>query len=234
MNPTVIMAIWGRQSIVEVNLRLLAMQNCQIVVVCSINEDSNFVRGLKLPNIHIVTTSNNPLGKKWQFGVDHARTLGANPVIILGSDDFLSANFIEKACELSKYHDFVFFDNWFIHAQKEQKNYFLKYNMIKYGKPPLGSGRVYSERFLERHNWALFDTGKDWHLDDFAYFTMKSEDKILLNPTGMNILAVKGSWDTMNSLDKILSSDSIDWSHEKQIDQYFNFPKSVKETFQNL
>lgn len=234
MNPVVVMAMWGRRQLVEVNLRLLSLQKCQIIVVASIQEDFDFLRGLQIPHLQIVPAPNNPLGRKWQTGVDQARILGANPVIICGSDDFFSANFIEKACNLSKYHDFIFFDNWFIHTPKERKNYFLRYNMMKYDKPPLGSGRIYSHNFLEKRHWQLFDTGKDVHLDDFSWDNKKHEDKLLLNPADMNILAVKGNWEQLNPLDRILSSSSIDWNFEKEIDKHFNFPQSVHETFKGI
>lgn len=234
MNPTIVMAMWGRRPLVEINLRLLSTKNCQLIVVASIHEDFEFLRGLKIPQLHIVPCTNNPLGKKWQAGVDQARTLGANPVIILGSDDFLSDNFIEKASNLSKYYDFIFFDNWFIHEPKSAKNYVLRYNMMKHDKSPLGSGRVYSHSYLEKRHWQIFDTGIDVKLDDFAWKNVRHEDKILLNPPDMNILAVKGSWEQLNPIDRILSHPTIDWDFEKEIDKHFNFPKSIKETFQNL
>jgi hypothetical protein len=234
MNPVVVMAVWGRQKLVEINLRMLSEQKCQVIVVASAPEDFVFLRSLKLQNIQIVPHPNNPLGKKWQEGVDQARILGANPVIICGSDDFLSSNFIEKACELSKYHDFIFFDNWFIHEPKGCKNYTLRYNMAKYNKPPLGSGRIYSHDFLQKRHWQLFDTGKDIHLDNFAWENVRHQDRILMNPKDMHILAVKGDWEQINPIDKILSHSTIDWDHEKSIDQYFNFQKSVKETFQGI
>jgi hypothetical protein len=234
MNPVVVMAMWGRQSLVEINLKMLCRQNCRVVVVASAPEDISFLVSLKLQNIQIVQHSNNPLGKKWQEGVNHARILGANPLIICGSDDFFSENFIEKASELAKNNDFIFFDNWFIHSPKDQKNYTLRYNMIKHGKPPLGSGRIYSKKYLDKRHWQLFDTGKEIHLDDFAWNNLRHEDKILLNPMGMHILAVKGSWEQINPLDRILSHSTIDWDHEKEIDKYFNYPKSIQETFKGV
>lgn len=231
MNPIVVIACWGRLPLLEINLRLLSYQNVKVVVVTSTDED---FAALHKSTATAIKTANNPLGRKWQAGVEKARELGADPLIILGSDDFLSNNFISKACDLAKYHDFVFFDEWYIHAPKEQKNYFLKYNMMLYDKPPLGSGRVFSKRFLERHEWKIFDSERDWHLDNFIWETKHYEDRLHWNPDGMNILAVKGPWEAMNSLDKILSTPTIDWSYALDIDRQFNFTKPVKEIFKNL
>lgn len=234
MKPVVVMAVWGRMRLVEINLRLLSTQNCEIIVVASIQEDFDALRAMNIPHLQIVPAPNNPLGRKWQIGVDQARILGANPLIICGSDDFLSQDFIEKASNLAKFHDFIFFDNWFIHTPKDEKSYFLRYNMMKFSKPPLGSGRIFSLNFLEKRHWQLFDTGKDRLLDDFAWHNTRHEDKILLNPPGMHILAVKGEWEQLNPLERILSAESIDWDYEKEIDKHFNFPKTIKELFQNL
>jgi hypothetical protein len=55
-----------------------------------------------------------------------------------------------------------------------------------------------------------------------------------MNPPDMNILAVKGAWEQMNPIENILSSSTIDWNYEKEIDKHFNFPKSVKETFAQI
>jgi hypothetical protein len=232
MNPVVVMAMYGRRKLVETNLRLLSEQNCTVVVAASIYDDFNFLRELRIPNLQIIPTSNKPLGRKWQEGVDSCRILDANPLIILGSDDFLSQNFVKKACELAKEFDFVFFDKWFILDQQSGKQYSLRYNMMKHGKPPLGSGRIFSKAFLERHHWQLFDTSLNIKLDDFIYDNILSDDKILLNPDGMNILAVKGNHETMNPLNKILSNQTIDWTPEKTIAGAFNFRKPIKELFE--
>lgn len=228
MNPVVVMAMYGRRSLVEINLSLIP---CQVVVAASIHEDFDMLRSLKNPNVQIVPTSNYPLGKKWQDAVDCARILQADPLIILGSDDFLSKCFIARACEMAVDHDFCFFDHWFIHDQVSKKQYSMRYNMMKYGKPPLGSGRIFSKAFLDRRSGQIFDTSLSVKLDDFAYENVISSDKILLNPEGMHVLAVKGRHESLNPLDRILSTESIDWTEEKNIDQYFNFEKPIKEMF---
>jgi hypothetical protein len=234
MNPIIVMAVWGRLPLVDINIRLLLSQGAQIVLVTSIEQDYNYFKLLKLAGVHIISVPNNPLGKKWQSGVDKAKELGANPLIICGSDDFLSNGFIKKACDYSRYHDFIFFDNWWIYEPRGNKSYYLRYNMFRYDKPPLGSGRIYAPRMLDRNGWSIFDSGKDWHLDNHSWETKHFEDRLFPNPDGMNILAVKGFWETMNPLDKILNSDTIDWNEEPDIDSHFNFSKKISEIFKGL
>lgn len=227
MNPIVVMAVYGRRPLVEINLRLLTEQKCQLVVMASLQDDFDFLRQLKLKNLQIIPAPNSPLGRKWQMGVDQSRILDADPLIILGSDDFLNQNFIERACELSPIHDFICFNEWHIYAPKDKKSYSLKYKTMF----PLGGGRVYSREFLDRRQWRLFDAEKERLLDDFAWQTTEYKDSILFNPAGMHILAVKGQWEQLNPLDKILSADSISWKEVKTLDHLFNFSKPIQKLF---
>lgn len=224
-NPVVIMAMWGRKGFVEVNLRHL---DATVIVASSLQDDFDFLRSLRAPNLQIVPTSNYPLGAKWQSAVEAARIIGADPLITLGSDDFLSAGFVKRATELSHHNDFIFFDKWFIFDRESRKYYSLDYQMDKFGKPPLGSGRVFSRRFLEAHSWNLFDTSMNSRLDDFAWDNHHHQDRLLKNPDGMALLAVKGKHESMNSLNSILSSESIQW---KEVKETPDFGFNPKETF---
>lgn len=227
MNPIVLMAMQGRHSLVETNLRLLSQQKCEIVVVASLAEDFTFLRSLEIPHLQIVPASNYPLGAKWQSGVDQCRILQANPLIIVGSDDFLSADFIEKACELSQKIDFIYFTKWYIFDQISLKAYHLRYKMLF----PLGSGRVFSGKFLDKKQWKLFDSGMNHHLDDYVFDNLTESDSILINPDGMSLLAVKGKHETMNPLKNILHADTIVWDYCQDIDKHFEFDKPIKELF---
>ena len=228
MNPIIVMAMWGRRELVRKNLEML---DAQVIVASSLQEDFDFLRSLKVNNLQILPTSNRPLGAKWQHAVDAARLLGADPLIILGSDDFLSAGFVAKACHLTKDFDFIYFDKWYIFDTQSRKSYALDYQMARFGKPPLGSGRIYSKKFLDAHSGRLFDNGIDSRLDDYAWDQVNhANDQLLMNPDGMAVLAVKGPHEQLNPLSRILASDAIKWS-ECAIDQYFNFSKPIKEIF---
>lgn len=221
--------MYGRRQLMEINLRLLSKEECSIVVVASIQDDFDFLRGLRMKNLQIVPAPNHPLGHKWQIGVEACRIKDYDPIIILGSDDFLSHGFVTRAFEIMRFYDFVYFDKWFIYDKNKKENYSLDYQMVKFNKPPLGGGRIFSRRYLNRINFKLFDTQQESRLDDFAWNNRLGDCKELINPKDMHILSVKGDWDTMNSLDAILSSEKIAWKKENDLDTYFGF--NVKETF---
>jgi hypothetical protein len=99
---------------------------------------------------------------------------------------------------------------------------------------PLGGGRAFSKRYLDRHDWKLFDASMQRRTDDFAWEHARYEDNILFNPPDMNILSIKGNWEQMNSLDAILKADTITWDYEHEIDKHFNFERPIKEIFKGL
>lgn len=227
MNPVIVMCVWGRLELVEINLRLLESQYCKVVCVVSTKQDHEFINRLKLPYVHLFEHANIPLGQKWQFGAECARKLGADPVIILGSDDYLSENFVRIGSKMSKYNDFIYFDRWMIYEPGTQKGYSLQYQTTF----PLGSGRVFSKSFLDRYKWELFDTGRNYHLDEFIWDQTGFNDMILRNADGMNLLSIKGKWEAMNPLDKLLNTERIKWDYENNLDKHFNFNRPIKEIF---
>jgi hypothetical protein len=201
------MAMHGRQELVRKNL-LMQPKECNLIVVASDDNDVKFLERLALDNLHIVIHPNEPLGAKWQAGVDAAKKFDCEPLIILGSDDFLSDSFTDGACELMRAGvDFAYFTKWKIFDEVTQKTYALQYKIHF----PLGSGRCFSRRFLERHDWRLFDTSINVKLDDYAFDNLKVDDAVIVNPNGMHLMSVKGKHTTMNPLDKILQSPNIEW-----------------------
>jgi hypothetical protein len=238
MNPTVLMAVFGRRELVEINLRLLSAQSCQIVVVASLPSDFDYLRALAIPHLQIVPAPNRPLGNKWQVGADQCRILKADPLIILGSDDYLSGDFIRHAVELSKVNDLTCFNRWSVYDTKTRLAYALQYNdkMVHGGFFPLGSGRIFSARFLNRNYWQLFDSSRDRQLDDFAYYALRVSDVIQFNPVGLALLAVKGGWEQFNPLEKLLTAPNISWKKITvgELDLALDLGAPVAELFKSI
>jgi len=221
----------GRHEMVRRNIELLSKEKCQIVIVLSDPEDTAFLSSLGRSDLYYTIAKNEPLGHKFQQGVNCCRMLKADPLIITGSDDILSDGFIEKATEHCAHGiDFLCLNHWFIHHPTTGKDYKLRYRMTF----PLGGGRAFSKAYLDRHDWKLFDTSMNRRTDDFAWEDARYQDNIMFNPPDMNILSIKGNWSTLNNLDAILKADSITWDYEKEIDKHFNFDRPIKEIFKGL
>jgi hypothetical protein len=199
MNPIVLIATHERQEITLQNIRTLKEQSLvpKIVLVTSCEEEFLFYS--QVPDIFVLHSLNEPLGSKWQAGVDFSRTLKPDPLIITGSDDILARDFISLATDfVSAGGDFLGLQQWYILDPRIQHLFLFQYTP----EQPLGGGRVYSATFLEKINYQLFDTSAKKWLDDHGWNLAQSQNKRICQAP--YILAVKGRWPVMNPLQKTL------------------------------
>jgi hypothetical protein len=171
--------------ITTINIKQLIFQGVKVVLVCSDTAEKRYYENF---DIHVVMAPNNPLGQKWQAGVDYARQFDPSHIVITGSDDLLSIGFFEKYC----HEQVIGFWAWYIWSI--DKLFHLQY----FPNQPLGGGRVYPKKILDSLNWRLFDTTKNKCLDDYAYKMLGGEYVKNVRP---EILAIKGNWPMMNPVD---------------------------------
>ncbi len=205
------MATHNRKEITDNNLRSLAGNH--VILVVSQLDEKEYYRA-KFPNVTVVKCMNEPLGRKWNAGVEKAREMGANPLIIVGSDDFLSN-------KLRNGHSFIGLTKWFSFDEVGKSMYHTEY--INFNKEfPIGSGRAYSKELLDKCDWQIFDIKAKRLLDDLGYKQARDFGKIALLDTP-EILAVKGKWICMNPIKAYLTSKNIkaeksDLSHLEKFD----------------
>jgi hypothetical protein len=237
MNPVVLIATHNRIAITEANIRSLYAQKQAmptVVLVCSTHTDYEYFRN-KFVNLHVLQSPNEPLGNKWQTGVEYCRTLKADPLIILGSDDLLSSNAVQLSSEMCKYYDFIGFAMWSVYDITNKAHYIMRYNSnVVYKNFTLGAGRFYSKRLLDRFNWKLFNTSLDRNLDNLGHEnTFKhSETPYLIRNFATFypwVMSVKGTWSCLNDTTKLLRSDNLDIQrgHSKQEIIEGLFPKDL-------
>lgn len=207
MNPVVLICTHDRVEITATNIHALLLQSVipKIVLVCSHrNERDYFLR--EFPELSIVALrGNNPLGKKFQAGVDLAMGLNPNPLIITGSDDILGTDFIKTACNyITSGVHFIGLKQWFIYHKS--KLYLFDY----VPDIPLGT-RAYSLKMLLTIKGQIFDSGRDRLLDDEGYHkAKKTKLKMMIVKDairdGLKVVSVKGEWPMMNSFEAIMKS----------------------------
>lgn len=187
MMPFVIIPTHQRIEITTINLKLLLLQEFNVIIIVSSHDERKHYSRL---GANVVMMGNKPLGAKWQAGVNQARKLNAETIIILGSDDLLCKDFKEKYCNT---HDlFTGFKKWYISHGNEL--YLIRYLINQ----PIGGGRIYKRELLDRIDWKLFDTGRNKLLDDYGWRQAKGCAKLIYEP---EILAVKGGWPVLNPVD---------------------------------
>lgn len=201
MLPAIVIASHRRQEITEKLVReLFSQADIYVILVVSDLNEYNHFKQINQPNFRIIKFANNPLGAKWQRGVDEARKLNATSVIILGSDDKLNNQFVEQANKyISQGFHFIGLKRYYI-IHKGFK-YLIDYKPVM----PLGGGRVYSAKLLDNIGWKLF-VNKDKQLDDYGWERVqKSGARMLLIKdilkAQMIITAMKGDWPMLNKFD---------------------------------
>lgn len=219
-------AFSGRHQIVDVSLRLLQNYkknlNLHIVIVGSGSSDDEYghVVSQQYPNVSYFSFNNEPLGAKWQFAVECAKLFNPKYLVILGSDDLLGTSFLNHIINIcSEKEDFINSDiamwglvSWYVfncNYTSSNNGILFKVNYTDH-QYTIGSGRIYSRKFLNSINWELFDvTFKKW-LDN------KGEDKLMDLSEKREILfnaalvSIKGEWFTINPIEDIVSSADID------------------------
>lgn len=174
--------------------KLLKEQNdIEIVVVVSDKSELN-----KYPNTHTIIVPNNPLGNKWQKGVNKARELNPEGIIILGSDDELCEGYVDNIRHLhSKGYEFIGVKQYYV--KHNRKLYFFNYKP----EQPIGGGRFYSKNLLDRIDWKIFKPNYNKHLDDYGYNQAINSGLLMcvikdVNKYDLKVTANKGSWPMMN------------------------------------
>lgn len=210
MNPVVLIATHNRVDVTKKNIISLMMQGVQPKIVLGVS-DQNEERAFKklFPEIEVYNCPNNPLGYKWQMGVNVAKKFNPNPFIVNGSDDILGIDFIENACRMIRdgFH-FIGLYRWYI--LHSGILYLYDYN----AEMPLGGGRCYSGEMLKELNYKLFDTQRDKHLDDYAWkhirgvFKMKAMVRDVVKE-GLQVVSIKGNWDMLNPFNKFAGSTNV-------------------------
>ena len=102
---------------------------------------------------------NEPLSGKWNAGMRLMQELEPDAVMITGSDDVISAPYIEAATrEIAKGADYVMFDTLCCYDMDTCRAYLSN-------PARMGAGRVLSRRLLDECNWQPWPDGLERRLD---------------------------------------------------------------------
>lgn len=207
-NPIVVIATHERKDITTRNINSLKAQSFlpKIVIVCSDHQELEYYKTL---GVSVMLEPNRPLGKKWQAGVNLAVKMGANPLVILGSDDILSKDYVKLSLQkLREGFDFIGTTHW-VSLEPEKKQIYHSHYVGVNENYPIGSGKVYSKRLLDKIGNLVFDVKAEKRLDDNGHKMITNRNpKIFLFKEPM-ILAVKGNWKQLNPFDKYLNVPTI-------------------------
>lgn len=205
--PVVVIATHERKELTTKNINelLLMTPKPKIVIVCSSQDELEYYKEL---GVNVVHYPNRPLGAKWQSGVNAAAKLGANPLIILGSDDFINNDYLKFALQkLNEGFDFIGLTHWMMDDVIGREKYHCQYTNLNVDFP-IGSGRVYSKSILEGIRWKVFNSSLDKHLDDQGFKNVKNRNAKIFLHRSPEVLAIKTGKE-MNTVEAYKRSRNI-------------------------
>ncbi len=186
-----------------------------VVLACSKDLDFQFAKEMQsnYKQVGVVHCKNNPLGNKWQIAINCARTLNPKTIMIVGSDDFISSEYIynnyKYVCENNS-NVMLGAKSWYMLDYRANKSLhempIWKISYKNHISMPLGAGRIYNAAFLDEINWQIFDRNLNTALDNKGYDTVLNKNKLVVYADDREgfILSIKGNWQAINSLKDIL------------------------------
>lgn len=202
-NPVVLIATHEREEITTKNIKSLEGK-CRIILVCSTKLELEYYKKL---GVTVILEPNKPLGRKWQCGVNVSVNMEPNPLIILGSDDFITDDYWNVLkTKIAEGYEFIGTTSWYNYDY--HRLYICKYTN-RNEDFPIGSGKAYSLKGLKKIRWKVFDTEAERKLDDRGTLQARAQNLKTYIHKEPSILAVKGKWPVMNKTEDYLRSRNI-------------------------
>ena len=160
----IVTALWGRSKLTEHVLRYYAGFKAPRVefVLVAVRSPEDADPAPDVPGWQYIEAHNEPLGQKFNAGLSLLSTLGVDAVMVVGSDDLVSAGYVDLVLtQMRKGTDHVAVRDLFIYCPPGK-------HVLYCESMPSGAGRVVSRRALDMMRWKLWDDDAPRYLDGGA------------------------------------------------------------------
>ena len=160
-----------------------------------------------IKNILFVKCLNNPVGYKFQFLVNIAKIIGFKNIVICGSDDFLSLDYIDNIYKIYKNDSnkklIYGMNNWYINFNNCVYKTILQNNKCEI----VGSGRLLTNEFLEKKNWNIYSKIKSSSIDYSSTYDLTKNNYGIIDNNDMFILSLKNhKYEIINNFNLIMNN----------------------------
>ena len=131
----------------------------------AVGTDYMFSQECEARGIHYADHENRPVGKKWHHGIRTFKDLDVTHIMILGSDDFVSNDFIKFCMEFSEDKDFTGCNDVYMYGAHPRRRGWREFFYFAYDGYLVGPGRCYSKRIVEMMNWHPWSDVRNSGLD---------------------------------------------------------------------
>lgn len=231
MKLSLVTGAWQRHTLFEFFCRyykdLQKKIDFELIVACS---EPETIAIAKKYGHSIAKIANQPLYRKFNAASEMAK--GSDYCIMIGSDDFLTAETLKHYIELFKEgYDYIFTLDWYFYDTKTKKGLYWKgySEPYRYGKG-CGAGRALSKNLMDKMKWNpwisgfdnLLDTGMEKQLDRIPH----TEYGFRLRDEGLFALDIKSD---VNMTKFERWDNSIEFDGKEMIKTYL--PKYADEIF---
>jgi hypothetical protein len=177
----------------------------RIIIIGSDEEDREIS---EMMDIDYIEVPNEPVRDKVQVGITYCHRFNPDGLLLCGSDDWLSLNWIEVLSKYLKSHDLIGAKFLYsINVFKKRNHQWLMVGRCSYDKnpfragEPIGPGRLISRRILDKLDWRLLEPHRgpepmaiDWNIYQKI---LNAGGKIYVEDRDrVKILSPHGSWKT--------------------------------------
>lgn len=229
--------IFGRMPILGFAIKRLKRQGVRPLFIVSRNKDKRLCQHYKADYIEY---RNKPIGAKWNAGFRAVREWDPEAVLYIGSDDWISDNWVPTLLPKLKKVDMIGVRGvWYYHrsygiegnpnwvdslgAYTEQLCHWKGYGEDR-DDEPIGGGRLISAEILDEFNWEPFDPdgthNMDWNM--FNKVLDAGGTVGIHEPHDIKLMSISSDiWSSMNDYHKMYE-ESIPVKYVKQfLKKYF-------------
>jgi len=178
------------------------------IMIYSTDEDGEFLDGQDI--FAKAQYMNKPLSRKWAIAVYSLKQIDFDAMILLGSDDYIDEKFLKFAQDNIENYDMIGFTDAY-YEQDGEFWYWSGYDNHRKGEP-VGAGKIYSRKFLERIDFNLYPGFVNVGLDYIAHKVCLNNNANMLVTSlkehDLFMCDVKDN-EGMNSLEKLRNTFNI-------------------------
>jgi len=209
-NVVAVMPIHGRELVTKASVSILKQQThvCAVLLVGDEKKDEDLAVET---GSFFVYCPNEILSFKYQAGFDAAREFNPDAVLLCGSDDFLSWDWVRLCYEkIESGFDLVGKSVFWICVAfpgRKAVLYKCSYCQDRIAEP-MGAGRLFSRKILDKTDWYLFPEMRKRGCDGLSYGILLANGAriaLMNHEDRINLVLVKSDWRCTTPYRQILS-----------------------------
>jgi len=166
MKLGILTALWNRRELTVLFLdRLEHFRKKYDIIPIAVGTGGEFRKDCGKRGIFYVDCENRPLGTKWNKGMEAFRDIPVTNIMILGSDDFVSDEYIEHNLEFVEGKDFCGCMDLYMFGANPRRRGWSGYFYFAYTGYLVGPGRVYSVELMDTLKWNPWGYARNTGLD---------------------------------------------------------------------